>query len=32
MKQLGMRDDEPIVHAMVTKAIRNAQRKVEEAS
>jgi hypothetical protein len=27
LEKLGMRDDEPIAHAMVTRAIRNAQEK-----
>lgn len=30
LKKLGMKEDEPIGHSMVTKAIRNAQRKLEE--
>ncbi|MBM9513124.1 preprotein translocase subunit SecA [Desulfogranum marinum] len=29
MDKLGMEDDEPIEHSMVSKAIENAQRKVE---
>ncbi|NLZ18632.1 MAG: preprotein translocase subunit SecA, partial [Desulfobulbaceae bacterium] len=29
MDKLGMEEDEPIEHSMVTKAIENAQRKVE---
>lgn len=29
MEKLGMDEDEPIEHAMITKAIENAQRKVE---
>ncbi|VAW42014.1 Protein translocase subunit SecA, partial [hydrothermal vent metagenome] len=29
MERLGMEEDEPIEHSMITKAIENAQRKVE---
>ncbi|MCG6929359.1 MAG: preprotein translocase subunit SecA [Desulfofustis sp.] len=29
MEKLGMEEDEPIEHAMITRAIENAQRKVE---
>ncbi|MBI2754797.1 MAG: hypothetical protein HYX46_14985 [Betaproteobacteria bacterium] len=29
LEKLGMREDEPIAHAMVTRAIRNAQEKNE---
>ncbi|PLX50671.1 MAG: preprotein translocase subunit SecA [Desulfobulbaceae bacterium] len=29
MERLGMEDDEPIEHSMISKAIENAQRKVE---
>jgi preprotein translocase subunit SecA len=29
MERLGMKEDEPIMHSMVNKAIENAQRKVE---
>jgi len=30
MKRLGMKDDEPIGHSMVTKSISSAQRKIAE--
>jgi preprotein translocase subunit SecA len=29
MAKLGMEEDQPIEHSMITKAIENAQRKVE---
>ena len=29
MERLGMEEDQPIEHKMITKAIENAQRKVE---
>ena len=29
MDKLGMEDDEPIEHSLVTKSIENAQKKVE---
>jgi hypothetical protein len=30
MKAMGMKEDEPVEHAMISKAIRNAQEKIEK--
>jgi hypothetical protein len=30
MKQLGMKEDEPVGHSMITKSIQNAQSKLEK--
>jgi hypothetical protein len=30
MQKLGMKEDEPIEHAMITNSLKNAQRKLEE--